>query len=118
MARKPILEQAVLEILWDADSPLTPAEVRERIPIERRGAYTTIMTVLVRLWKKGLLRREQAGRAYAYAPKLSRETYTASRMERLLDDAGHRSKTLARFIMTLSESERRHLRSLLEDEDT
>jgi predicted transcriptional regulator len=116
LAREAVLERAVMEILWDSEKPMTPAQVRDRLPQERRGAYTTIMTVLVRLWKKDLLDRHREGRAYSYTPRLSRDRYTAVRMESLLESAGNRSSTLARFIQTLSESERQQLRRLLEED--
>lgn len=116
MAREPILERAVLEVLWDAEKPLIPAEVRDRLPAERRGAYTTVMTVLVRLWKKGILKRRRVGRAFEYQPRLGRESYTALRMERMLETAGNRSSTLSRFVEALSESEREHLRRMLGDD--
>lgn len=111
-----MLERAVLEVLWDSGEALTPAEVRERLPEQRQGAYTTVMTVLVRLWKKDLLDRRRAGRAFVYEPRLSRDRYTALRMESILESAGHRSSTLTRFVQTLSESERQHLRRLLGDD--
>ena len=116
MAREAILERAVMEVLWEAEEPLTPAQVRDRLPDDRRGAYTTVMTVLVRLWQKEMLDRRKVGRAYAYAPRLSRDRHVALRMESILESAGSRPSTLARFVQTLSESERKHLRRLLDDD--
>lgn len=111
-----MLERAILEVLWEAGEPLIPAAVRDQLPTERRGAYTTVMTVLVRLWKKGILVRRRSGRAYEYEPRLDREVYTALRMERMLEAAGSRPSTLTRFVEALSESERDHLRRLLGEE--
>ncbi len=116
MAREAVLERAVMEILWDSKTPLTPAQVRDRLSEERKGAYTTVMTVLVRLWKKDLLDRHKDGRAFSYSPRHSRDRHTALRMESILESAGNRSSTLTRFVQTLSESERRHLRHLLEED--
>lgn len=42
-------------------------------------AYTTVMTIMSRLTEKGLLNREPSGRAYIYAPRLTREAYEAGR---------------------------------------
>ncbi len=69
------LERRVLEVLWAATGPLTPADVLAAVPADAAYAYTTILTILVRLTKKGLAQRERAGRAYAYSARLSREEF-------------------------------------------
>lgn len=114
MPKEAVLENAVMEVLWSAGEPLTTGGVRERLD-ERRVAYTTVMTVLVRLWKKGHLEREKVGRAYAYRPRKSRDEHTATRMEEMLDAAGDRHAALSRFVETLSASERRQLKGLLDE---
>lgn len=58
-------EYQILEILWDR-SPLTVAGVLAVIPPERALAYTTVMTMLDQLFKKGLLQRIRKGRAFVY----------------------------------------------------
>ncbi len=105
-----------MDILWDTDVPLTPSAVQERLPEERMVEYTTVMTVLARLWKKGRLARERTGRAYAYHPVLNRSEHAARRMEEILETAGDRSTALARFTEQLSASERKKLKSFLERE--
>ena len=105
-----------MDVLWDTDEWLTPSGVQERLPEERRVEYTTAMTVLARLWKKGRLVRERAGRAYAYRPVLSRTEHAARRMEEILETAGDRSTALARFTEQLSASERKKLMSFLESQ--
>jgi predicted transcriptional regulator len=66
------LEQRALDALWARGS----ATVRELMQGERNCsdlAYTTVMTTLDRLYKKNLLSRTEEGRAFRYAPRLSRE---------------------------------------------
>ena len=53
------LETDVLGVLWDDDSSLTPGEVRDALGGDL--AYTTVMTVLTRLFEKGLVTRTQQG---------------------------------------------------------
>lgn len=113
MPKDPFLENAVMDVLWDAMTELTPGEVKERLPEERAVSYTTVMTVMARLWKKGRLSRERRGRAYAYLPTMTRTDHAALRMEEILDTAGDRSNALARFAEQLSASERRRLRDFL-----
>ena len=64
------LEIRVLEALWER---ATPQSVRELQPAFAGVAYTTLMTTLDRLHRKGVLDREKAGRAFAYRPRHTRE---------------------------------------------
>jgi predicted transcriptional regulator len=64
------LEQRMLDWLWAKSS----ATVRELVEGDCQDlAYTTVMTTLDRLFKKGLLTRSEEGRAFRYAPRFSRE---------------------------------------------
>lgn len=58
-------EREVLEIVW-ADGSGTVGQVSRRLPISL--AYTTVMTTLDRLFKKGLLHRVKRDRAFLYSP--------------------------------------------------
>ena len=72
------LESATLEALWDKGPLATPA-VYEAVGIPRGLAYTTILTVLQRLHKKGLLSRREEGRAHVYFAAISREEFASRR---------------------------------------
>jgi predicted transcriptional regulator len=64
------LEQRMLDDLWARKT----ATVRELVDESCKDlAYTTVMTTLDRLFKKGLLTRTEEGRAFRYAPRFSRE---------------------------------------------
>jgi predicted transcriptional regulator len=64
------LELQVLEALFRARRETAVRELQESFP---GVAYTTLMTTLDRLYKKGVLSRRKAGRAFLYAPLTSRE---------------------------------------------
>lgn len=113
MARRPILEEAIMAVLWDAPDWLTPREVRHQLNRERPIAYTTVTTVLVRLKKKNRVERVRRGKAYAYRAIQTRAEYAALRMEELLHAAGDRSVALSHFIENLSLSERKDLQRML-----
>lgn len=87
------LEGAVLDALWEGGALATPA-VHEKVGLPRKLAYTTILTVLQRLHKKGLAGRREEGRSHVYFPALSREEFARKRGEGLatslasLGDAG------------------------------
>ncbi|MDK1018437.1 MAG: BlaI/MecI/CopY family transcriptional regulator [Actinomycetota bacterium] len=116
MSREPHLESAVMEILWNASQPLTPSQVHAELKSARAIAYTTVLTAVSRLWKKGLLTRTRRGRTYTYLPREGRADSAARRMEELLAATRERNLTLARFIDNLSASDRRELRRFLEHE--
>ena len=77
-------EQAVMEVLW-ADSPLTAAEVAERIPPERGWSERTVKTMLGRLLTKGALVHEEDGRRYLYRPAVQRADYAMRETRKLVD---------------------------------
>jgi len=70
------LELRVLDELWARGALAT---VRDLLPGFPGVAYTTLMTTADRLFRKGLLTREQQGRAFAYTPKWTRDELTARR---------------------------------------
>jgi BlaI family penicillinase repressor len=77
-------EFAVMEVLWE-QSPLTAAEVAERVPAERRWSDRTVKTMLARLLAKRVLIHEEEGRRYLYRPAVSREDYVAQESGRMID---------------------------------
>ncbi len=75
------LEKEVMDILWN-DGPGNVREVVSRMA--RTLAYTTVMTTLDRLYKKGLLHRDMAERAFVYSARLTKEDWSRSRTGELL----------------------------------
>ncbi len=111
------LEREVMAQLWDAAGPLTVREVHERLDRTRPLAYTTVMTVLDRLAKKGVVAQERADRAYRYRPVQSRAEMTASLMLDALGavpDGEGRQAALLAFIGSVGPDEAAALRAALE----
>lgn len=75
------LEREVMEILW-IEGNLAVRDVQSRLA--RPAAYTTVMTTLDRLFKKGVLVRVQSGRAFVYSAATTREELRASIASRVL----------------------------------
>ena len=109
------LEADVLRVLWRVDGPITPAEVRAGLGTEL--AYTTVMTILARLWQKGLAERTKEGRAYAYSAVVSESELAATRMRDALAATSDRTATMSRFVDGLDEREAAALRALLDEAD-
>jgi len=80
----PDLELSCMKILWEAGD-LTVREVRERLHAQRPLAYTTIMTVLDRLARKGVVSRRKVGRAHLYHVEFPRAEARSRAVRRLLD---------------------------------
>lgn len=93
------LEQAVMELVW-ARSPATAREVCERLHGRKSRAYTTIMTTMDRLHRKGLLLREKDGLAWRYAPAVSRPAFDKGLADALAADIlrAHGETALSAFV--------------------
>ena len=79
------LENAVMELLWSRRVPMSVRDVHDLLVRQRDLAYTTVMTVLDRLSKKGIVHRELEGRAWLYSPARSRVDLFATEIRVLLD---------------------------------
>lgn len=77
------LEREVMEAIWRRGEETSVREIHSIF--EERAAYTTLMTTLDRLHKKGLLERRKEGRAFLYAPRVSREEFTRSVARDVID---------------------------------
>jgi predicted transcriptional regulator len=69
------LEREVMDVMW-AGGTFVVREVQARLP--RQVAYTTVMTTLDRLFKKGFVTRTRAGRAFSYSASQTREQVEAA----------------------------------------
>jgi BlaI family transcriptional regulator, penicillinase repressor len=80
----PPLEMLCLKALWSLEEG-NVKDVREVVAQSRPLAYTTIMTVLERLVRKGRLVRRKVGRAFVYSPQASRDTMRRAAIRELVD---------------------------------
>lgn len=69
------LERDIMEIIWKSNTSLSVRDVTEALQKKRKIAYTTVMTIMGRLVDKGLLKRQESGKAYAYQPVYSKEKF-------------------------------------------
>ena len=107
------LEAAIMDRLWARGGAATVREILTDLRPERVLAYTTVLTVMDNLYKKGWLTREQDGRAHRYTPINTREEYVAGVMRAALDDSGDRAEALLQFVGRMTLEEAAALRSAL-----
>ena len=80
----PPLELHCLNALWSLGDG-NVGDVRRVVGQTRPLAYTTIMTVLERLVRKGKISRRKAGRAFVYSPATSRDELRRTAIRELLE---------------------------------
>lgn len=108
------LESVIMHRLWEHASPLTVRQMLDTLRPDRVLAYTTVLTVMDNLFKKGLLRRELVGRAFEYAPTMSEGEYGARQLRDVLDDAADPVGALVGLVGRMRADEAAALRRALE----
>lgn len=101
--RRSVLDLAPLELdcmntLWPMGEA-TVREIRDRLAERRARAYTTIMTIMDRLARKGIVERRKTGRKYVYRAKLSAEEARAHALMQVLENffGGSKERMLAQL---------------------
>jgi predicted transcriptional regulator len=96
------LEAVIMDRLWEWGRPAPVREVLDDLRKDRAIAYTTVMTVMENLHRKGWLRRHKDGRAWCYEPTGSRSGYTAALMNDALATSTDRRTALTHFVLQMS----------------
>ncbi|MBL7492780.1 BlaI/MecI/CopY family transcriptional regulator [Frankia sp. AgB1.9] len=99
------LEAEVMDRMWARIEPATVRDILGELQPVRPLAYTTVMTVMDRLFQKGWLTRERAGRGYAYTTTLSRSEYTARQLSEVLSTTDNRGMALLHFVRAMDTAE-------------
>lgn len=95
------LESAIMECLWARTQPASVRDVLGELHTGKQLAYTTVLTVLDNLHRKGVVIREMSGRAWLYQPAYSREEHTAMMLREVLGSSGDRQAALMHFVADL-----------------
>jgi predicted transcriptional regulator len=106
--RRSVLDLAPLELdcmntLWPMGEG-TVREIRDRLAPRRPRAYTTIMTIMDRLARKGVVERRKSGRAYIYVPNLTAQEARAHALSQVVESffGGSKDALLAELGATVS----------------
>lgn len=111
------LEATVMDLLWRMDAPVRVRTVQEALDPQRPLAYTTVMTVLDNLHRKGWVTRERDRNAYRYQPARSRAEAATLGLRRLLEETGDPQAVLLHFARSASDDELAMLRAAIRERD-
>jgi predicted transcriptional regulator len=107
------LEAVIMHRVWEHDEPVTVRDLFDDLSAERTIAYTTVMSTMDNLHRKGWLDRVREGKAYRYTATASREEYGARLMREALADGGDAEAVLSHFVAQIGSGESEALRSVL-----
>ncbi len=115
------LEKEVMDILWEHKN-CSAREVLIKLQKDRTLAYTTVATVLQRLYDKGLVKRTEDKSGHIYSPKLSKESYSKniarSFLKNFMDSFGDTAiASFADSIDKLPEKKRKYFLEILNEYD-
>lgn len=78
------LELECISVLWSTGEG-TVRDIHQRLAVSRPRAYTTVLTIMDRLARKGMVARRKAGRAFLYQAKLSVEEARGNAVEKIIE---------------------------------
>jgi predicted transcriptional regulator len=113
------LELPLMDILWTRGS-MKGRNLYEEIHLTKNIAYTTALTVLDRLSKKGFIKKDRRSGVILFSPRISKENYTSAITGNLVRQAFEMSPDLAvsafaDHFSKMSESDMAKLEELLEE---
>src|ERR1700759_4099831 len=109
------LEAEVMEELWKSgEAPVRAVMAALNKGTPKKRAYTTYMTIMARLHKKGMLTRRREGKTDFYAPSRDRERYMALRARAQVEDlvAQYGDVALSNFAQQMASLEPARRRAL------
>lgn len=115
------LEKEVMDILWEQKN-CSARDVLNKLQKNRTLAYTTVATILQRLYDKGLVKRTEDKSGHIYSPKLSKESYSKniaqSFIKKFIASFGDTAiASFAESIDKLPDEKRKYFLEILEEHD-
>lgn len=112
------LEMQVLSVLWEV-GPLSARAVLEKMPDQKPRAYTTILSVLQVMEKKGLVTHETDGNRHVFAARAKQQTVVGSMLKSMVKNifGGSASTAMQHLLETtpINQDEIRQMRQILSD---
>ena len=108
------LEAVLMDRIWEHGGPVTVRELFDELRRERPIAYTTVMSTMDNLHRKGWLARDKDGKAYRYTAIASRDEYSARLMREAMAEAGDTEAVLSHFVAAMDGDQSQVLRAVLD----
>src|ERR1700678_2626953 len=102
-----------MDRVWEHGEPVTVRALFDELSAERTIAYTTVMSTMDNLHRKGWLDRVKDGKAYRYTATASREQYSARLMREALAGGGDPEAVLSHFVAQMDGEESDALRAVV-----
>lgn len=107
------LEAVVMDRVWARDEAVSVREIFDELAATREIAYTTVMSTMDNLHRKGWLERKRVGKAYSYWPSMTREERSANLMRDAFQSGGDADLVLNFFLRQMNDAESAQLRAAL-----
>jgi predicted transcriptional regulator len=107
------LEAVVMDRLWNRGAVCTVRDIFDELAADRTIAYTTVLSTMDNLHRKGWLARERVGKAYHYRPTMTREEHSAKLMRDAFESGGDTDLVLASFLDQMDDDESAHVQAAL-----
>ena len=107
------LEATVMDRVWAREDGVTVREVFDELAGTRQIAYTTVLSTMDNLHRKGWVRRDREGKAFRYWPTMTREERSANLMRAAFSAGGDREAVLAFFVGQMTAEESAQLKAAL-----
>lgn len=107
------LESQVMELVWNGVS-VAVRDVYSHLKRKRKIAYTTIMTIMDRLYEKRILKRKKVGKTYVYSAVQDKEKFFKAASQRVINDlmSNYGEVAIAQFINTLDAVDPKKIKKL------
>ena len=110
------LEAHVMETIWEMKKPVSVRAVYEKLRKKRKIAYTTVMSTMDTLFKKGLLNRKitkgKGGLLYVYWPKFSKEEVERSIVKHVIDSLFRNfGNSVTSYLMEIATSDKEKIKA-------
>lgn len=98
------LEKEIMEIIWSQKTAKV-RDVFEEIRKKRKIAYTTVMTIMDRLYEKKILKRRKKGKTYFYTANYGKNDFLKRTSQKIIDDLikDFGEVAIAQFVNTLDQ---------------
>lgn len=107
------LEATVMDKVWNRAQVSTVRDIFDDLTEDRPIAYTTVLSTMDNLHRKGWLARERVGKAYHYRPTLTREQHSARLMREAFESGGDSDLVLTHFLDQMDDHESAQVQATL-----